>query len=83
MVTDVCGPKDKILREMKAGDSQSDWSGSGLHCPSRNTGRGVYFCGEIKWRNHEVTAKATSTQPQGEVRRMKMREVTRITPETD
>jgi hypothetical protein len=81
MVIDVCGPKEKILLEMNVGNDRIDRSGSGSHCPSRNTGRGVYLCGKIKWVNHEVTAKATSTHPQGEVRRPKRRGVTGITPE--
>jgi hypothetical protein len=82
MVIEVCGPKEEILREENAGNSRTDRSGSGSHCPSRNTGRGVCLCGKVKWITHEAIAKATSTQPQGEVRRLKRREVTGVRPET-
>lgn len=33
-----------------------EWSG--LPNPSRNTGQGVHFSGELKWVNHEGVAKA-------------------------
>jgi hypothetical protein len=49
MVIEVSGPKEEILEESNTGDSEADSSGSGSLYPSRNTGRGVYLCGKIKW----------------------------------
>ena len=36
--------------------------GLGLHSPSRNTGRGVYGCGELKEFNSQGEGKPTSPQ---------------------
>lgn len=57
-----------------------EWSG--LPNPSRNTGQGVHFCGELKWVNHEGVAKAIDrsiNEGQGVISAL----VTSMRPETE
>ena len=66
---------------MITSNGENESSGAGSHDPSRNTGRGVYFCGEFKWFNHEDEAKAIVCNI-SETHGVKAPVVTRIRPET-
>ena len=54
--------KGKILREENYREVRTEWSGPRFCVPSRNTGQGVYFCGELKEINSVSIGKPTSPQ---------------------
>ena len=57
---------------------QYEERGSGLHVPSRNTGRGVYGYGKPKSDKLVSKGKPTSAQPQGQAQGTKVPEVIAI-----